>query len=138
MIDFLILFLLFTQSANYNIWTGEIICDNRMDCLHEQAHKMDADQGWISKSDEFKFAIDTHRYVAWDCIECRDEYSEMVMFFPGIGNARLPEYNPFNDGFWRGGWGGYDELYASIYAKSGGDSMRIPDIFQPFYHNQAR
>jgi hypothetical protein len=135
MIEFLILFLAFISPAQafYNTWTGEITCEKTEDCLHEIGHYLDQKAGWISETDEFKLAVDTHRSVAWQCIECRDEYSELVMFFPGVGRELQPEPNPLNYGFWHGGWGGTKELYADIYAKSGGKPEGMPEIFRPFY-----
>ncbi|MDD5189914.1 MAG: hypothetical protein PHE50_02645 [Dehalococcoidales bacterium] len=135
MIEFLI-FLFFSlsqQTAHFNIWTGEISCVMPADCLHEEGHALDRENGWISETDEFKLAVDTHRSVAWQCIECRDEYSELVMFFPGVGRELQPEPNPLNLGFWIGGWGGTKELYADIFAKSGGKPEGMPEIFRPFY-----
>jgi hypothetical protein len=130
----LIIYLAFQNiQPHYDMWTGKIFCDTPRDCFHEEAHKMDAEQGWISKSDDYKSAVDTFRSVAWICIECRDEYSEMVMFFPGVGRELQPEHNPLNYGFWHGGWGGMQELYAEIYAMAEGNPENMPEIFRPFY-----
>ena len=119
--------------SSYNLWTSTVTCDNRGDCLHEMAHMMDDDAGWISESDEYKMAVATYRSVAWSCEECRDEFSDLVMFFPGVGGPLQEEKDFFSRGYWHGGWGGYRELYAVMYAEAGGDVERMPELFRPFY-----
>jgi hypothetical protein len=130
----LIIYLTFQYNQpHYDLWTGRIVCGLPRDCYHEQAHKMNAESGWISESKEFKDAVDIHRSISYNYPEFRDDYSELVMFFPGIGNPKQEENNPFNYGFWHGGWGGYTELHAEIYAMAEGNPDNMPEIFRPFY-----
>lgn len=40
-------------SGMYNKVTGLYICETESACIHEIAHKLDDEAGWISHSDEF-------------------------------------------------------------------------------------
>ena len=127
----LMLIALFNYNASYNIWTDEIKCINESTCAHEMAHKIDANNCWISETQEFKDAIDIMRSTAWICLECRDKYSEAINFFPGVGRPKDKNNNPFNLAFWQDT--SYRELYAYIYQLAKGDVADIPGILQPFY-----
>lgn len=117
----------------YDLSTGQIVCQLQSDCLHEFGHKIDFQNNWISKSPAWKKSIDIYRSVVWQSIQGRDFMSERIVFFPGIGASRIPDFNPVNTSFWEGGWGGYTELYAEIYAWSDGDVSKIPPSLQSFY-----
>ena len=117
----------------HNEWTGKIKCEEFSICLHEVGHKADHEGGWISKTDEWKIAVSVYRGVMYKCPTCRDEMSEMIMFFPGIGSDRHNRIGIFTWNFLEGGWGGYRELYADILKMSGGNPENVPESLRGFY-----
>lgn len=117
----------------YNVLTGEISCTDFESCLHEAGHKSDAQNGWISESQEWKNAVDIYRLVTWSNVNDRVDMSIKIEYFPGVGAPRSKETNPLVDSFYQGGWGGYTELYADIVMYSGGDFSKIPTSLQKFY-----
>ena len=121
------------RGNSFDIETGEIVCTGAFACLHEHGHALDKSLGWPSNYDNWKMAVDVYRRVAWECVVCRDKMSYDIEFFPGIGAPYLPDNNPLDLAFWKGGWGGYTELYASIYAWVSGDRSAIPNGLRPFY-----
>jgi hypothetical protein len=132
----LILAVLASPSLNreregYNLLTGRIDCSAF--CLHETAHKMDRESGWLSRSPEFMEAVQVYIQSAWAIPELRDPWTERIVFFPGIGAPLRPERDLLSYWFWRGGWGGYTELYAELLQWSGGEREAMPEIFRPFY-----
>ena len=139
---FLLAFLsLFMSGANplpvtgnyFNIETGYISCSGDFACWHEEAHALDKKLGWISRTGDWKYAIEVYRRVSWECVICRDKMSKDVEFFPGIGAPYLTVSNPMDLGFWQGGWGGHTELYAMIYAWAAGKVSDIPSGLKGFY-----
>jgi hypothetical protein len=85
---------------------------------------------------KWKHEIDLYRGVAWACQDCRDSMSDMIEFFPGLGAPYLKESDPLSYTFWTGGWGGYTEVYADIYAAAKGNINNIPPSLRPFYDLQ--
>jgi len=125
-----------SKYGSYNLFTGHITCDNRDECLHEAAHKYDDEMGYISKTTEFKSAVNTYRAVLY-LVPSEDYKTDLfdyyIVFFPGVGAPRLPEKNITKNSFWQGGWGGYTELYASIVEYANGDINQIPESLRGFY-----
>jgi hypothetical protein len=118
----------------YNKWTGIIRCQGE-DCLHEAGHALDASRGWVSEGQAWRDAVSTYIAVAWQMPAMRDQFTETIAFFPGVGGPLWPSRNPFNITFWRGGWGGYTELYAELFKACGGDIGKLPAGLQPFYNS---
>jgi len=127
-----ILFFILTNQSAYNPITREVIyCTNRYNCIHEQGHVIDHGNGWVSLSDEWKNAVDIYRRVLWLNPEQRDEHSDRIYNFPGVGSQKTP-CSPSSICFYQGGWGDYTELYADIWAMYDGNP---PDCFKEFYYD---
>lgn len=123
--------LLQSCQSRFDTWTGKIDCSSLGDCLHERGHCLDWISGWPSRSDDFQSALDTYRWLVWEYPEARDSFSELVMFFPGIGNPKPRETNPLNLAFWQDT--SKQELYASLFQQSGGDPGLMPSGFSRFF-----
>jgi len=108
-------------------------CTDARSCLHEQAHRIDYRDGEPSQSYAYWYAVQEHRLVAWECPTCRDEYSEITRDFPGIGSPYLQNTCPPFMVCDSGGWGGYRELYAEMWAQADGNINNLPPVFRPFY-----
>jgi hypothetical protein len=120
--------------STYNIWTGKITCTDRYTCLHEYGHERDHQSGWISKSKEFRQAVDVFNRVQWLLDpDDRHEWSERMHSFPGVTSPRMPCRDILSVSFWQGGWGGYTELYAEMWAWADGDIYSMPIEFKKFY-----
>jgi hypothetical protein len=126
---------IFEEADNYyNYITGHIYCQSKPTCLHEAAHKHDDESKMISESAEWLQAVDDYRMTQfYTPQENKVAQAFGIMFFPGVGSPRLPEYNIFARTFWHGGWGGYTELYAHLIECSDGDINNIPPALRDFY-----
>jgi len=138
---FIMLFLIirgsnFSVADNYyNYFTGHIHCQSKPTCLHEATHKYDDESKMISESKEWIEAVDNYRMTQfYTPQEYKVKQAFGIMFFPGVGAPRLPEYNIFTISFWQGGWGGYTELYAHLIECSDGDIDNIPESLRKFYN----
>ncbi len=138
---FLVMVALWSEDNVYNIFTGHINCTTQ--CLHEEGHSLDTRNAvprwdyreWISTSLEFQDAVQS--YMDDYCFKqgryIYDELCKLMASFPGIENKHtlsaplLRIYNPTTINFWLGGWGGYIELYAEIYAYG------VPEQLREFY-----
>lgn len=136
MIKTILLFLPFILSPTYtferyDMFTGEIFCE--IQCLHEEAHALDTGgslTNWISSSLEFRTAVDEFlEYCDQPFIYQSDiPYCNFMVSFPGFGTElKKTSWTSFD--YWLGGWGGYLELYATIYAFDG----EIPITLKEFY-----
>lgn len=127
----ILLVVLSSCQAHFDTWTGQISCSSPGDCLHEQGHCLDQASGWPSRSEEFGDALSTYRWLVWEYPEARDSFSEVVMFFPGIGGPAPRETNPLNLGYWQDT--SREELYATLFQLAQGDPGRIPSGFARFF-----
>lgn len=97
-------------------------CSDHYSCLHEKAHQMDKQQGWISHSVEWCNAL--HLYVIVQ--SRRDEVDPYtIAIFSSFLDYHPKLYYVFNDPS--------AELYADIYAMSNGNREEMPDALEPFY-----
>ena len=137
-LNFLIAFLFFlspyAESNFYAPAINLIMCDSRENCYHEAAHKYDHLMGDISKTQEWQQAVEEYRSTAfYGYTDAKDVPVETIklVFFPGIGREKIPDFNPFNNSF--GGWGNYTEFYATVSEYSNGDINNIPENLRKFY-----
>jgi hypothetical protein len=98
-------------------WLGQIWCTDRASCMHEVAHKLDDEAGWISG---------TPGYIA------------MLELYMAVGTHAAPEpFYVFTMFFLRDDLGPDPELlreiYATMFEQADGRSDRMPEIFRPFY-----
>ncbi len=121
------------QGGYYNSITNTIYCTDRESCIHEIGHKVDDENGWISETFEWKYAVDWYRVKIYYYPEERDEFSNQIMFFPGTGWSEKKTTNPFIKSYWTGGWGGLTELYAEILTWADGKPQNMPEMFREFY-----
>jgi hypothetical protein len=121
------------SAGYYNSITNRIHCTNRESCIHEIGHKIDDENGWISETFEWKYAVDWYRVKVYYYPEERDKFSNDIMFFPGTGWSEQKVSNPIIKSYWTGGWGGLTELYAEILAWSDGKPENMPESFREFY-----
>lgn len=112
--------------GSYDPVTGQIICSDLYTCRHELGHWQDAELGHPSV------------YPGWQDVVCKiyreaetkPALTRLDMFiasYPGVcGNSMLivAGYEPH---------GGYQELYADIYAVYGGEVEQIPERVRAFY-----
>lgn len=122
---------LYPNSGFY--FMGFIRCHDRYSCLHEIGHAIDSS----SDGDEYKNAVDLYIQVQWQLPpQKRDPYwSWRIANFPGFGTPLYQPKSVITRLIYalRGGWGGYDELYASMFAWADADISKIPEPFQRFY-----
>ena len=134
-LGYLILSEYFARNSKgfYRPLTGTIYCKDYSTCIHEIGHKSDDELGWVSKTDEWIYAVDWYRVMIYYYPETRDQLSSDIEFFYGIGWKRFQGTNNiFSDSFWDG-WGGYTELYAYILELSDGKKENVPEMFGDFY-----
>lgn len=127
---------LFLNGISYGFYepvTKTAYCTDRAMCLHEVGHKADHQKGWISQSKDYQEHIEAYRQFLWDHPEFRDEFSNKIYTFPGIGSPLVKETNPFRISWWFGGWGDYLELYPSVLAWSDGKEENCPYILRQYY-----
>lgn len=122
---FITLFMVMPGSAegSYNTITRQIRCNSEYTCLHEIGHKVDQEGGFISRTDEFKNAVEVYRMTV-----TYTNGEQWIVDFPGIGAPRVEcKAGIFSSCFFTG-WGGYAELYAEMLARG------VPDYFRGFYN----
>ena len=109
-------------NGTYNAVSNLYWCSDHYSCLHEKAHQMDRQQGWISHSVEWGNAL--HLYVI---VQSRmdevDPYT--IAILSSFLDYHHKLYYVFNDPS--------AELYANIYAMSNGNKEEMPDVLEPFY-----
>lgn len=99
------------QDGAYNTFSGLYWCANPVACLHEQGHKLDQQLGWPSQSEAFGDAV--------------------KVFILAESNKPSPSlylYKLFAMPEWT-----KSEIYANLFAWSGGDREKMPEIFREFY-----
>jgi hypothetical protein len=108
---------------------GFIYCKSPTFCTHEQGHALDTRLGNPSQSDAFNTAvIDYANHALLN--NNRNAIVDTIIAFPGV---TLPMSNNGFATLVQGGWGGFSELYATIYQMVDGDIESIPDELQRFY-----
>ena len=145
-----VLVLWFFASQNfYSPLFNVIRCDEPYACLHEKGHQVDTRNAsvrifksqWTSSSKEFEDAVQS--YITDYCFYGHgwrdgEKICKIMFAYPGIENPHMAYrefvkiHNPFIIGF-VGGWGGYYELYADIWAVCNGNIEEIPLDLQLFY-----
>jgi len=112
---------------------------NRYTVLHELGHEMDElgpGKDIFSGSKEFKRAV--LKTIAMDPKEGENEpwgsTRESLVTFPGVGGNTKAQgaHGEVLTGF-TGGWGGYSELYAEVFALAEGYLDNVPPPMRPFY-----
>lgn len=109
-------------SGAYSPFTGLFMCSYEGACLHEIGHWIDHDLDMPSQSNKFKKEVD--QIVKW----CREEDNSNYPYcylqdFPGIAGNPLDSDN----------WGGYTEVYATIYSTARENGVSIPAELLIFY-----
>jgi hypothetical protein len=126
-----ITFAVYTPNNSYNVITGVESCSDNVSCRHEQAHHMDQRKGWISDTRSYQDVVQRYRDKIWIDPASRDVNSIVIYQFPGIGSPLVQHNDITSSSFWRGGWGGYRELYASMASWYTCGTM--PNEFKQFY-----
>lgn len=104
--------VLFTNSAGfYEPLTGFIYCKTESICLHEQAHKYDHDNGYISRTPEYQTAVTA--------------YINSVGVWVLIFMQTRTNKNWFNKIYLKYVW--YEEVYATIA------QIKIPETLKEYY-----
>jgi len=127
-----ITFAVYTPDNSYNVVTGAERCSDDVSCRHEQAHRLDQEKKWISGTRAYQDVVQRYRDRLWLDVDARDTNSIIIYQFPGIGSPLVAYSNPLSLSFWRGGWGGYRELYASM--GSWYSCRTMPTEFKRFYN----
>lgn len=104
--------------GNFNVFTGSYVCEKGRDCKHEEGHLEDSlcapytwmTWEWCSAQPKFRNLVDEiYSYQRTDLW-----VAKMITKFPGVGdNPRRFVWSGWT--MLRGGWGGYNELYATLY-----------------------
>lgn len=122
------------QDNYFNVWTKEISCSDKYTCLHEHGHLLDFQLGWESKGKAFQESVQVFNRVQWLLDpDDRHEWAERMHEFPGVTAPKTPCKDLLSMSFWTGGWGGYTELYAEMYAWANGDISNMPHEFRKYY-----
>jgi hypothetical protein len=99
--------------AGYYYGDGKIVCSSPRSCAHESGHAVNEFFNRPAQSDEFKLAVDHYiEYCDFFGID-KDFLYSTIKNFPGIYGNEYTEVT-YEDGS-TGLWGGYNELYATIY-----------------------
>jgi hypothetical protein len=129
----ILIFLLFATLYENSIggfeYHGFVYCKSHTFCAHEQGHALDTQLGNPSQSDVFHKAVIDYANTAL-LANNRNAIVDTIIAFPGV---TLPMSMSGLATLVQGGWGGYSELYATIYQMVDGDIDSIPDELQIFY-----
>lgn len=82
--------------------TGQILCSDAYTCKHETGHWIDRSLGYPSVHPAFQAAV--------CAVDGSDAFSQWVQSFPGVCSNPILRVPGYAD------WGGYQEIYADIYA----------------------
>lgn len=104
----------------YNTFSGAIWCEKESVCIHEVAHKLDHEGGWISRSKEFTLTVQSYLIVEFGK-EHASELAWIIMERPGLFSYD----GAFTDH--------HAEIYAVIFEYSRGVSEAMPERFRRFY-----
>jgi len=108
--------------GDYNPFLKRIRCFDPNTCLHEIGHKIDHEQSWISKSDEWVATVKAYLDIQGG-VSLQNGIREMIMLAPDTHLWRTRDQR-----------GGHLELYASILMYSKGDPTQMPEQFVEFYN----
>jgi hypothetical protein len=106
------------QDGAYNLTSHLAWCRTRAACLHEAAHALDQQAGWVSQSVEFHKTLQMYLFV--------EIYQQGVTQLP----ADILEITYRGDGT-----SGpiKRELYAFLFQYAQGDPERMPEALRKFY-----
>ena len=99
----------------YNTWSGLYYCRTEAACIHEQGHRLDDQNGWISESLQYKTALKVYLIL-----EPGSEQAQKIV-------SLLMEQDH-----------ALREVYATIYEIAGGNTDAIPPILQEFYKENIK
>jgi hypothetical protein len=123
------------QMNRYNPVTDAIACSTEFYCWHEKRHQLDRNYRFVSTTKEFKSVIQSYLETC-DLYDLHNTYCGYIAMFPGILIPKVKcEYCTIFDTAYYGGWGGYSELYAELYALADGTIENLPLELQQFYEN---
>lgn len=112
---------------------GFIYCKSNTACIHEQGHVLDRKLGNISETEEYKKSI--IEYANGSLLaNSRNEIVDKILVFPGVNQPM--SMSGFASRL-QGGWGGYKELYADIWANCDGNIEQIPVSLQPYFRAES-
>jgi hypothetical protein len=106
------------QDGMYNFTSRLAWCRTRPACIHEVAHALDQQAGWVSRSDDFYKTLEWYLFV--------EIYSRGVTPL-SVGILEIT---------YRGDGASAPikrELYAYIFLMAEGDPQQMPEAFRPFY-----
>ena len=133
----ILLMLLWWLTSEINFYSPEldvIVCHDRISCLHEMGHNLDHDFGDISQSDDFQIAVNIYLTTIWNYPQTRSSFSANMVIFPGVTSPIQRDRRIWST---TGEWGGFAELYASMYQWADGDINNLPEIFRKFYEEEG-
>ena len=110
-------------------YNGFIYCKSEITCIHERGHALDTQLGNPSQTREYQQAVTDYANNAL-LTGTRNELVDSIIVFPGVNRPK--DINGFATQI-QSGWGGYPELYATIYQMVYGDIDSIPKELQRFY-----
>ena len=104
------------QDGAYNVTSRLAWCRTDAACIHEVAHALDQQAGWVSSSDEFYKALQMYLYA--------EIYSKGITELP----ASILEIT------YRGeGGNAKREIYAFIFQYANGNPNNVPESLRVFY-----
>ena len=104
------------QDGAYNVTSRLAWCRTDAACIHEVAHALDQQAGWVSSSDEFYKALQMYLYA--------EIYSKGITELP----ASILEIT------YRGeGGNAKREIYAFIFQYANGNPDNVPESLRGFY-----
>lgn len=98
----------------YNEYSDTAYCTDRLTCLHEIGHALDDKSGWISDSEEYRFALSMYLLDA--------NYDELYIQITYTLMTTKQEQ--------------MHEVYAWFFAYADGKIENIPPKLQPFYDQE--
>lgn len=112
------------NQSSYSFLTGVLDCYNiqhMRGCRHEIAHKMDQEEGMISKTPEFGHSVQTYLLKELRK-ENPSELAQILITYPGVYIYEPTQISSPQV-----------EVYAAIYAWAEGDLHRIPRGLRKYY-----
>lgn len=103
------------ERGAYNVWSGLAWCENYSACLHEVAHALDKEAGWISQTPAFADAL--QMYFLTDAGN-----DDKVILLLAVALQPPDGRKPTKK-----------ELYAWLFELSNGEKMNMPVGLRDFY-----
>lgn len=110
------------QQGAYNLTSRLAFCNTHGACLHEIAHALDQQAGWVSQSTEFKTALQMYLFLELRKPVLQQSPADVLeLTYRSNDQMRYIKM----------------ELYAYFFEHAQGSAKNMPEGFKPFYDWQS-